>query len=76
MVKWRKSQSFEDHLCPRLQVSDLETLDFSSLNHMTRLVAREGFTKNIFSEFCEYARLIGSDVQWSQVKLGNFLKLN
>jgi hypothetical protein len=42
-VKWlsgEKNQRFEDHLCPRPQG---ETLVFSPLNLLTRLLARENF---------------------------------
>jgi hypothetical protein len=56
-VKWlsdEKNQCFKDHLCPRLQGTDvstlkmrtgfvLETLVFSSLNDLTQLIAREFF---------------------------------
>jgi predicted secreted protein len=84
MVKRRKNQRFEDHLCTLLQVTDvsgetvlvrdtgrpefhdhvgslangsqqraemvLETLDFSSLNHLTRLAAREYFEYDIYTQ--------------------------
>jgi hypothetical protein len=43
-VNWLSGEKTKDHLCPRLQGADvLEMLVFSSLNQLTRLVAREYF---------------------------------